>query len=251
MKKMFAMVLVLVMLAVMTACGSKAKVKKDEPVSQAETQKEETKEEESKEAEESEEQEAAEEQSMIVGGWTRPDSPEITDEIRSMMKKANEVLAGAQFEPVSLIATQLVSGTNYRILCKETATVPDAKTYYAVVTLYADLNGNVEITEILNSEAEAVAAVEGVGSWAVVEPPVVTEEAKTALDAAQEKKLGAEYEAVALLGTQLVSGTNYCLLCEITPVVPNPEVSYAIVTVYCDLEGNAEITDFIDFVAAE
>ena len=46
---------------------------------------------------------------------------------------------------------------------------------------------------------------------------------------------------VALLSTQLVAGMNYCILCQITPVVPNPEPSWALVYIYADLQGNAEI----------
>ena len=53
------------------------------------------------------------------------------------------------------------------------------------------------------------------------------------------------------LRRQVVSGTNYCLLCEITPVTPNAEATYALVTVYADLNGGAEITATNDFVAAQ
>ena len=70
-----------------------------------------------------------------------------------------------------------------------------------------------------------------------------------ALENAATKLDGAEYKEVCCLRTQIVSGTNYCLLCEITPVVPNAESHFAIVFVYEDLDGNAQITDVFDFFA--
>ena len=43
------------------------------------------------------------------------------------------------------------------------------------------------------------------------------------------------------MATQLVAGTNYCILCQVSPVVPEPELKWALVYVYADLQGNAEI----------
>ena len=90
-----------------------------------------------------------------------------------------------------------------------------------------------------------------VGGWTLPESLNVTDEAKEALAKTSEKKLAAEYAPVCLLATQLVSGTNYLILCEVTAVAPGAEPSYVIVHVYADLSGNAEITETFDMVAAE
>ena len=81
------------------------------------------------------------------------------------------------------------------------------------------------------------------GGWENVlhEAEELPEEAQKAFDKATEELVGAEYTPVALLSTQLVAGMNYCILCQISPVVPNPETSWALVYIYADLEGNAEI----------
>ena len=89
------------------------------------------------------------------------------------------------------------------------------------------------------------------GGYTEPETPEVTPEAQKALTKALEGLDGAQYEAKALLGTQIVSGTNYMLLCKITPVTANPQPHYSIVTVYEDLEGNASISDTHDFNAAD
>ena len=88
----------------------------------------------------------------IAGGWTKADSPAITEDFRKVFDNATQALTGMQYIPVAYLASQVVAGTNHRVLCKATATVPDAATTYAIVTVYEDLNGNAEITEVVNSE---------------------------------------------------------------------------------------------------
>ena len=46
---------------------------------------------------------------------------------------------------IFLLATQVVAGRNYRLLCKATVVSPDAASTYAIVTVYADLEGGAEI----------------------------------------------------------------------------------------------------------
>ena len=66
---------------------------------------------------------------------------------------------------------------------------------------------------------------------------------KTAFDKAVETLDGADYEPVAYLGSQTVSGSNYVALMRVTPVVPDAEPEFDLVTVYEDLDGKEEITD--------
>ena len=73
------------------------------------------------------------------------------------------------------------------------------------------------------------------------EAQTLPNDAQAAFDKATEGLVGATYTPVALLSTQLVSGTNYCILCQITPVVQNAVPSWNLVYIYVDLEGNAEI----------
>ncbi len=83
------------------------------------------------------------------------------------------------------------------------------------------------------------------GGWEPVpaEAQSLPEDAQTAFDRAMEGLVGAEYTPVALLSRQVVSGTNYCILCQISPVVPNPVPTWALVYIYADLQGNAQVTN--------
>ena len=81
------------------------------------------------------------------------------------------------------------------------------------------------------------------GGWEIVpqEGAVLPDDAVAALEKAVEKLDGASYVPVTLMATQVVAGTNYCILCQVTRVVPDAVPSWALVYVYADLEGNAEI----------
>ena len=189
-----------------------------------------------------------ENEDVIDGGWGKAGSPVITDSIQKVFDKATEQLTGVTYTPVAYLASQVVAGTNHCILCKATPVVPDAKTTYSIVYIYEDLEGNAEVTQVLPSEAETL-FVDGdiVGGWTEPETPEMTEEAKKALDKACETLTGAVYTPVALLATQVVAGTNYRIICESKPSIPSSERGYVIVTVYADLQGNAEITETFNF----
>lgn len=91
---------------------------------------------------------------------------------------------------------------------------------------------------LVSATAETMA-----GGWSPVvqEAGKLPEDAQAAFDKALEKSDGATYIPVALLSTQVVAGTNYCILCQITPAVPDSVPTWALVYIYADLQGNAEI----------
>lgn len=228
MKKVLAVLLAVLFIISLAACGQQS-------------------------AEPAEAQEQTEKE-PIAGGWSIADSPVVTDEVKALVDKASAELDGASYTPVAYVASQVVAGTNHLILCSVTPVVSDPTATYALVTIYEDLQGNAEITDVYNSEKESLSNYQdpdAVGTWEIPETPVLTDEAKVALEKAASAQNGAQYTPIALLGTQLVAGTNYCLLCEVTPVAEKPEPYYAIITVYADLQGSAEITDTYDFSSAE
>ena len=186
----------------------------------------------------------------IAGGWTRADSPVITEEQAAIFEKALEGLTGADYEAVAYLASQVVAGTNHLFLVRVKPVVPDPVEKYALVSIYEDLDGNAEILEVIDSDIET--NINGMmGGWQAAESPVVPEDVAEALMTAKEGLTGADFEPVALAGTQLVSGKNYMILCESTIAPIEPERSYAMITLYIDLQGNAEITDSPAFGVTE
>jgi len=66
--------------------------------------------------------------------------------------------------------------------------------------------------------------------------------AMSAFEKATEDLDGYRYDVAAVLGSQIVAGTNYLYLCRAEMVVPDAKPEYVILKVYEGLEGNAEIT---------
>ena len=69
--------------------------------------------------------------------------------------------------------------------------------------------------------------------------------AMSAFEKATEDLDGYRYDVAAVLGSQIVAGTNYLYLCRAEMVVPDAKPEYVILKVYEDLEGNAEITGIL------
>ena len=130
MKKLLAILLTLLMIFTLVGCNSK----EDTPIVNEPEQQEEVVE--------------PIEDEPIVGGFVDAEDKTITDELKDIFNKALDGLTGAKYEPVELVATQVVAGTNYKFLANGTKTTnPITKgTYY--ITIYKDLQGNVELLDI-------------------------------------------------------------------------------------------------------
>ena len=246
MKKLIALMLCALLIAAFAACGktteanAPAEQKNDEPQAAAE---------------ENAQTEELPVNEPIAGGWANAEDPALTDELRAVFEKALAELVGVNYTPIACLGTQVVAGTNYCFLAQATVVYPDAKPTYVLVYIYQDLQGNASVMNFADmpvipneyGEAEPIPADETLmGGWAYAESYEITDEIKANLDKALASLDGANYEPVANLATQVVAGQNRCLLCKITPVVPNPVPHYALVYVYENLEGGAEITQTID-----
>lgn len=84
----------------------------------------------------------------MLGGWTVSEDNEITDEMKDVFDKVMEGLVGVDYEPIALLGTQLVSGTNFCFLCRGTVVYPGAAPQLMLVFIYRDLEGNASVTSI-------------------------------------------------------------------------------------------------------
>lgn len=216
MKRVLTMMLAAAMVLALAACGSSAS--KAEP-----------------------------EEHPMVGGWSRTDSPVVTEKVQGLLEKAAEAQDGATYIPVAYVATQVVAGTNHALLCRMAPVAPDAVETYAMVYLYEDLTGNVEIMDVRDfGEPTHMTGEMMMGGWSQWDTPEITEGYRNLFDKAAQTITGVSYYPVALLSSQVVAGYNYCYLCEATPSVPNAQTSYALVYVYENLKDAAEITRVVD-----
>ena len=102
-----------------------------------------------------------------------------------------------------------------------------------------------EATEAQGSDA----ATELLGGWAVSTEATSTlaAEEQAIFDQAMGDLVGVEYTPVALLGTQVVAGTNYAYLCSGEVMDGQGTQGWYVVVIYEDLDGNAEVTSIESF----
>lgn len=84
-----------------------------------------------------------------------------------------------------------------------------------------------------------------VGGWQNVpqDAAELPEDAQRAFDRATEGVEDVRYTPAALLSTQVVAGMNYCVLCQVSPSETGAESAWALLYIYADLQGGAEITN--------
>lgn len=207
----------------------------------------------SKSEETSEEQPAE----AVSGGWelnNQSKAAELPEEVQKAFDKATEEMTGSTLEPAAYVGEQVVAGKNYMILCKATSATEKPDTSYQMAVIYADLNGDAELTSQIDFNIADYTEGEGtqkteimMGSWYVPDDACgsgVPDDVSAAFDKAAE---GADWSwskvaPLAYLGSQVVAGTNYSLLCR-GETKGNDPACMLVVTVYEDLDGNAEITN--------
>ena len=84
------------------------------------------------------------------GGWSvnTGDPADIPQEVLDAFSKAVEGLTGCVYEPIALLASQVVAGMNYCLLCRLTVVYPDAQPTYALVYVYQNIEGACELARV-------------------------------------------------------------------------------------------------------
>ena len=85
-----------------------------------------------------------------AGAWTFSHQAyyTVTDEMKAVLESAvaNTYNGTSTFEAVQTLASQVVAGTNYAFLCKETPVCSEEPTNRSILTVYVDLDGNAKLT---------------------------------------------------------------------------------------------------------
>ena len=191
----------------------------------------------------------------VSGGWTV-----YTDTASTTMPEAllpaflsvTNSVEDVTYSAVAYLGSQVVAGTNYQVLCTA-APKNGGDATLKVLIIYIDLDGKAELTKVSDfnitdytESAGKVTEKNLAGGWQVnddIEPTPLPDDAQKAFDKAVEGFDGNKLTPMALLGTQVVSGTNYAILCGSELVTEEPVTNLQVVTVYADLEGKAEITN--------
>ena len=182
----------------------------------------------------------------VAGGWEvyTADQTRLTEEEDETFNTAVSKNPKLEFEPVKVLATQLVAGTNTAYLVfGQYANSPDMQGY-GIAIVYTDLEGNSTVTsltmidpadlQISNPDGNAL------GTWEVVtsgKPGMFPSEAAQA--SFDEAVNGDEVQQnpVALLYEQVVAGTNYVALST------GSDGNLYLTKWYCDLDGKGTMIE--------
>ena len=129
------------------------------------------------------------------------------------------------------VMNKIISGADGKLLPKGFATRAQA------ATMFMRLNPEVAAQE------EPVA-----GGWSKyaekqeLDMTKIPEGAKEAFEAATKGLMGASYQPIAYLGSQVVAGANYKFLCKVGTATPDSAAAIKEVVVYKALDGTATIT---------
>ena len=190
----------------------------------------------------------------IAGGWQTAEIGRIqlTDDEKAVFDKGMEGIVGVSYEPVCVLATQLVAGTNYAFLAYGTTVTANPESSYYIVAVNEDLDGNAELKGINKLDVLNIAVEEGesgpmVGAWEVNDSgkpgSFGSNEAQSSFDKAVAEVDGILYNPIQLLATQLVAGMNYTGLVVGKTVGMEDNPALYVITWYADLQGNSTITD--------
>ncbi len=83
----------------------------------------------------------------LMGAWEAFKCVSKDDDAAAVFAEATKDLVGVDYIPVA-VATQVVSGINYRFFCNSRVVIPHARNGAAIVEIYAPLNGIPFVTGI-------------------------------------------------------------------------------------------------------
>lgn len=196
----------------------------------------------------------------ISGGWnvsTDPASPVIPDEAKAAFDAATAGLMGVGYEPIGYLGSQVVAGTNYGFICRATTITGTPETKLCVMKVFRNLEGESEVLDIRDisiadytTESDPDFAPALAGGWSIpsdLESAELPENVQKAFDTAFADFSGVGYHPIAYLGSQLVAGSNYAVLCNAIQVAPEQPSALAVVVIYADLEGSASVRSIAGF----
>ena len=94
----------------------------------------------------------------LLGGWQPTADATVTEETKTLLAKAFDGIGTDAIDPIAVLGTQVVAGTNTCILCRITPGGEDAAPYYALIYVNQDLEGNVSLMQIVEMDLAEMAS---------------------------------------------------------------------------------------------
>ena len=174
---------------------------------------------------------------LTSGGYNINPTNEISKEALVAFQEATNSLAGASYEPLILVGTQVVSGTNYKYIALISTITRNQKKKIVEMEIYKPITGKAMIKE--GTTKELVSEATGLGAWKITAlDEKIPSEVMTAADNYFSQIDGVGYKPLMYVAKQSVSGTNYMLYYKTTTVSPRQKYGLSSVVLYQDFSGN-------------
>lgn len=165
----------------------------------------------------------------VCGGWQlvgQPLGSGMPQKLATGWAAAMEGFVGADYNPIFLVAQQLVNGINYLIIAEQTLVVKEPVKHIVALIVNVPFNMTGEgskIVRVIDTDNPEVPA--GV----------------IALFESAKKLLGTSHKPLCFLGSQVVSGLMYYIVCESTPVRPGATPVANLCKLWAKPDGTTEI----------
>ena len=194
----------------------------------------------------------------LAGGWTYASEfadVQIPEDAGEALTKAAGKVEGVIFKPVAYLGSQVVAGVNYAYICEVTTIKENPVSTLNVVRVYRDLEGGASVTgsKVINiaeyngAPGEEAQEMPIAGGWSYDEASggKLPENVKAAYAAAKKELEGSRYEPIACLGSQVVAGANYAVLCK--DVSDEENISLYVIIIYAGVDGTNQISSLSMF----
>ncbi len=90
----------------------------------------------------------------LCGGWEITEDAlnypacNLPEEVASVFSQVTKDLVGAKYEPLMYLSTQVVSGINHMILCRETLSDAEHTVKISTIVLYVPASGDPQIIAV-------------------------------------------------------------------------------------------------------
>lgn len=181
----------------------------------------------------------------IQGGWninTSSTAMSKNAKAKAAFEKVTENINGVTYEPIAVLGTQVVSGSNYAVLCRKTPSNPSAASEVVVMYIYDSLDGSAKVTgfKTVIDESDKDGYTVNAGKFAISNRKNRT--VYNTYRKAVKEVSGTTYKPVLYMGKRTGSGRNYMLLCRTKDAGSDAEYQWSIVTVNKSASGNAKLT---------
>lgn len=209
----------------------------------------------------------AENNGPMLGGWTANADYNhmMADDDTARFETALEGLLGVNYTPVTVLATQVVNGTNYAYLAAgQTVTAEPVNGWYVVV-VNQNSAGEISLVNIKEIDVADVHTQENadeklLGGYTPTDtgkPGMLAgEDAMAAFDEATKSLMGVTLNPITVLGTQVVNGLNYVVLSRGKASTENPEVNLYVTKYHAGTDGTVDgvenaLFDLVYYVTPE